>query len=50
MVLVATNDAAINEHEVELDLTGAEIMYELTNLSDLEFEEQLKQITHSSGL
>ncbi|MCD9493334.1 HDOD domain-containing protein [Photobacterium carnosum] len=50
LLLFKANDAAINEHEVELDLTGAEIMYELTNLSDLEFEEQLKQITHSCGL
>ncbi|MEC6907943.1 HDOD domain-containing protein [Photobacterium piscicola] len=49
-LLFKTNDAAINEHEIELDLTGAEVMYELTNMSELEFEKQLQQITHSCGI
>ncbi|WP_289844416.1 hypothetical protein [Photobacterium kishitanii] len=40
----------MNEHEVELDLAGAEVMYELTNMSELEFNNQLKQITHSYGI
>ena len=49
-LLFKTNDSEINEHEVELDLAGAEVMYELTNMSDLEFHCQLKQITHSCGI
>ncbi|MEC6822679.1 HDOD domain-containing protein [Photobacterium piscicola] len=50
LLLFKTNDAAINEHEIELDLTGAEVMYELTNMPEIEFEKQLQQITHSSGI
>ena len=50
LLLFKTNDAAISEHEIELDLTGAEVMYELTNMSELEFNDQLKQITHSCGI
>lgn len=50
LLLFKANDAAIHEHEIELDLTGAEVMYELTNMPALEFEDQLKQITHNCGI
>ncbi|WP_297480095.1 HDOD domain-containing protein [uncultured Photobacterium sp.] len=49
-LLFKTNDTSINEHEIELDLTGAEVMYELANMSELEFEKQLQQIIHSCGI
>ncbi|WP_235869005.1 HDOD domain-containing protein [Photobacterium kishitanii] len=50
LLFKTNNAAAMNEHEVELDLAGAEVMYELTNMSELEFNNQLKQITHSYGI
>ena len=49
-LLFKANDAAVDEHEIELDLAGAEVMYELTNMSEFEFDHQLKQITHSCGI
>ncbi|MCP4956649.1 MAG: HDOD domain-containing protein [Photobacterium aquimaris] len=49
-LLFKANDTAIDEHEVELDLAGAEVMYELTNMSQFEFDDQLKQIINSSGI
>ncbi|WP_373455467.1 HDOD domain-containing protein [Photobacterium phosphoreum] len=50
LLLFKANDDAINDHDVELNLAGAEVMYELTNLSEFEFDHQLKQITHNCGI
>ena len=49
LLLFKSNDEAIEEHEVELDLAGAEVMYELTNMPDAEFNFQLSNIIKDSG-
>lgn len=50
LLLFKTDDEAIDDHHVELDLAGAEIMYELTNLPDSEFNHRLKTVFKNSGL
>ena len=50
LLLFRTNDDAIEEHHVELDLAGAEVMYELSNLSDAEFVQRLKEMIKNSGM
>ncbi|PSW17281.1 histidine kinase [Photobacterium sanctipauli] len=49
LLLYKSNDAAIDEHHVELDLAGAEVMFDLTNLSDQEFNQRLMMVIKSSG-
>ncbi len=50
LLLFRNDDDAYYDHEVELDLAGAETMYELSNLSDLEFESRIQEIIQKSGL
>lgn len=50
LLMFKSNDDAIDEHHVELDLAGAEVMYELTNLPSQEFNQRLKTVISNSGL
>ncbi len=50
LLLFKNNDDAIEDHHVEMDLTGAEVMYELTNLSDRDFNSELQNVMKSCGL
>ncbi len=50
LLLFKNNDDAIEDHYVEMDLTGAEVMYELTNLSDRDFDSELQNVMKSCGL
>ncbi|MCQ1060645.1 HDOD domain-containing protein [Photobacterium sp. ZSDE20] len=50
LLMFKSNDDAIDEHHVELDLAGAEVMYELTNLPAKEFNLRLKMVISNSGL
>lgn len=49
LLLFRNHDDAIEEHEVELDLLAAEVMYELSNLSDAEFNLRVKNVIRESG-
>lgn len=50
LLLFRRHDDAIEEHEVEFDVTGAEVLYELSNLSDNEFADQIQTVRHACGL
>ncbi|MGF1686112.1 HDOD domain-containing protein [Photobacterium japonica] len=50
LLLFKTNDDAIDDHHVEMDLADAEVMYELTNLSNAEFAHRLKIVMQNSGM
>ncbi|PSW01136.1 HDOD domain-containing protein [Photobacterium lipolyticum] len=50
LLMFKDNDEAINEHHVELDLAGAEVMYELTNMPDADFESQIRNVMKDSGM
>ncbi|MCG3863110.1 MULTISPECIES: HDOD domain-containing protein [unclassified Photobacterium] len=49
LLLFKNNDDAIDENDVELDLVGAEVMYELTNLPTHEFNQRVKNVVRESG-
>ncbi|PSV22519.1 histidine kinase [Photobacterium leiognathi subsp. mandapamensis] len=49
LLLFKNDDDAIDENDVELDLLGAEVMYELTNLPNEEFHQRVKNIARESG-
>ncbi|WP_330959146.1 HDOD domain-containing protein [Photobacterium sp. 53610] len=49
LLLFKEDDDDIDDHEVELDLAGAEVMYTLTNLPDDEFDRQINHVLLSSG-
>jgi HD-like signal output (HDOD) protein len=42
-------DDAIEEHDVEINAAGAEVLYNLSNLSDVEFKTQLSAVINASG-
>ncbi|KMV32068.1 HDOD domain-containing protein [Photobacterium swingsii] len=50
LLMFRNNDTDIETHEIELDLNGAELMYELTNISDSEFTGLTKEAMQNSGL
>ncbi|CAH0526049.1 HDOD domain-containing protein [Vibrio hippocampi] len=41
---------ALEQHEVEINVDGAQVMYQLTSMDDDEFQLQLKEILRSSGM
>ena len=49
LLMFRKQDDAIDDHEVELNATGAEVLYDLSNLSDMEFTDQLKSVIIRSG-
>ncbi len=49
LLLFKNNDDAIDEHHVEMDLAAAEVIYELTNLPDPDFNHRLKTVFKNSG-
>lgn len=50
LLLFRANDDAINDHDVEITLAGAEALYELSNLNDADFRVELNGIINNSGL
>ena len=50
LLMFKNNDDAIEDHHVEFDLAGAEVLYDLTNMPDAEFNFQLRNIIKDSGL
>ncbi|AIW18448.1 HDOD domain-containing protein [Vibrio coralliilyticus] len=50
ILMFRRQDDKIDEHTVEFDLTGADILYKLSNLSDIEFNTQVNELISASGL
>ncbi|CAM2916345.1 HDOD domain-containing protein [Vibrio neptunius] len=50
ILMFRRQDDKIDEHTVEFDLTGADILYKLSNLSDIEFNTQISDLISASGL
>ncbi|MCA2017912.1 HDOD domain-containing protein [Vibrio tritonius] len=49
LLMFRKQDDAIEEHEVEINATGADVLYQLSNLSDHEFNEKLRSVITRSG-
>ncbi|MCG9751480.1 HDOD domain-containing protein [Vibrio brasiliensis] len=50
ILMFRRQDEQIDEHTVEFDVTGADILYKLSNLSDIEFNTQIDELISASGL
>lgn len=50
LLMFRNQDSDIDDHEIELDLHSAEVMYELTNLAPSQFDDITKEALHNSGL
>ncbi|MGF1705102.1 HDOD domain-containing protein [Enterovibrio baiacu] len=49
LLLFRANDDAIDDHDVEITLAGAEALYELSNLNDADFRVELNGIINNCG-
>ncbi|EOY4515116.1 HDOD domain-containing protein [Vibrio vulnificus] len=49
LLMFRNQDERIDDHEVEFNLVGAEVLFELSNLSEDEFQEMANQVLNSSG-
>ncbi|EWS67340.1 histidine kinase [Vibrio vulnificus] len=49
LLMFRNQDERIDDHEVEFNLVGAEVLFELSNLSEDEFQEMVHQVLNSSG-
>lgn len=50
LLMFRNHDEEQDDHFVEVDVMGADILYKLSNLSDVEFKTQMDQIISASGL
>ncbi len=50
LLMFRNQDDRIDEHEVEFNVTGAEILYDLSNMSDADFRKELSAVLSASGL
>ncbi|PFG55984.1 HD-like signal output (HDOD) protein [Vibrio sp. ES.051] len=50
LLMFRNHDDHIDEHEVEFNLTGAEVLYEFSNMSDTDFNNQISTVLSASGL
>lgn len=48
LLMFRNQDERIDDHEVEFNLVGAEVLFELSNLSEDEFQEMVNQVLNSS--
>ncbi|ELP5729636.1 HDOD domain-containing protein [Vibrio vulnificus] len=49
LLMYRNQDERIDEHEVEFNLDGAEVLFELSNLSEEIFQEMTQHVLNSSG-
>ncbi|HAT8505298.1 TPA: HDOD domain-containing protein [Vibrio vulnificus] len=49
LLMFRNQDERIDDHEVEFNLVGAEVLFELSNLSEDEFQKMVNQVLNSSG-
>ncbi|ELA8063331.1 HDOD domain-containing protein [Vibrio parahaemolyticus] len=50
LLMFRNQDERIDEHEVEFNLTGAEVLYDLSNMSDTDFRSEINAVLSASGL
>lgn len=50
LLMFRSQDERIEDHEVEFNLTGAEVLFELSNLTDNEFQSKINDVLNASGL
>ncbi|HCM0832329.1 TPA: HDOD domain-containing protein [Vibrio parahaemolyticus] len=50
LLMFRNQDERIDEHEVEFNLTGAEVLYDLSNMSDTDFRNEINTVLSASGL
>ncbi|TOI42598.1 HDOD domain-containing protein [Vibrio parahaemolyticus] len=50
LLMFRNQDERIDEHEVEFNLTGAEVLYDLSNMSDTDFRNEIYAVLSASGL
>lgn len=50
ILMFRRKDDRLDEHEIEIDVTGADILYKLTNLGDSEFRLKINELICASGL
>ena len=50
ILLFRRQDDAIDDHFVEFDATGADVLYKLSNLSENDFNMQINEVISASGL
>ncbi|EKB7279188.1 HDOD domain-containing protein [Vibrio parahaemolyticus] len=50
LLMFRNQDERIDEHEVEFNLTGAEVLYDLSNMSDTDFQKEINAVLSASGL
>ncbi|QIL84630.1 HDOD domain-containing protein [Vibrio sp. HDW18] len=50
LLLFRKQDEALDEHEVEINAEGAEVLYQLSNLSEMEFKHKLSDVISASGI
>ncbi|EHK6024640.1 HDOD domain-containing protein [Vibrio parahaemolyticus] len=50
LLMFRNQDEGIDEHEVEFNLTGAEVLYDLSNMSDTDFRNEINAVLSASGL
>lgn len=49
LLMFRKQDDAIDDHEVEINTTGAEVLFNLSNLSEMEFNSKLRAVINASG-
>ncbi|TOQ47575.1 HDOD domain-containing protein, partial [Vibrio parahaemolyticus] len=49
LLMFRNQDERIDEHEVEFNLTGAEVLYDLSNMSDTDFQNEINAVLSASG-
>lgn len=49
LLLYRKQDDAYDDHDVEINATGAEVLYELSNLSEPDFKDKLSAVINASG-
>lgn len=50
LLMFRSKDDAIEDHDIEITLEGAEALYTLSNLTDAQFSDRIKETLRSSGL
>ncbi|WP_375753799.1 HDOD domain-containing protein [Vibrio sp. HN007] len=50
LLMFRRDDEAIDDHQVEINTTGAEALYEISNLSEAEFRSKVSDVIQASGL
>ncbi|CSB10228.1 signal transduction protein [Vibrio cholerae] len=50
LLMFRKKDDAIDDHNVEINSEGAEVLYQLSNLSEMEFNNKLSDVISASGI